>query len=175
MGILFIDVAVLTVIAFLQFSLFIMANRRLEDKIASQTSRLDEMHALREGLAADISSLKNEVASLQPSLQVAPPPGQSMNLTRRHQVLRLHYRGDSPARIASVLQISKGEVDLLLKVHRALLPSSSAGNLGTQVTGMAVNRAAGSAPPADNSEFVGAAANSARAADASRLNCSAAE
>lgn len=49
----------------------------------------------------------------------APPDWapQSLNLNRRGQILRLHGKGRSPAEIASDLQISQGEVELLVKVH----------------------------------------------------------
>jgi hypothetical protein len=124
MGPLFFAMAAFALIAFLQFSLFIATKRRLQHLIASQNCQFDDWRA-NESLTAEISQLKDEVACLRPSVAAAPPPGQSMNLSRRNQVLRLHFRGDSPSRIASVLQISKGEVDLLLKVHRTLIPSAA--------------------------------------------------
>ena len=125
MGPLFFAVAAFALIAFLQFSLFIATKRRLGQVIDSQNCRLDDWDAKQESLTAEISQLKGEIAGLRPSQSAAPAAGQSMNLSRRNQVLRLHFRGDSPSRIASVLQISKGEVDLLLKVHRALIPSAA--------------------------------------------------
>jgi DNA-binding NarL/FixJ family response regulator len=49
----------------------------------------------------------------------APPdrPAAALNLNRRGQILRLHGKGRSTVEIASDLQISQGEVELLLKVH----------------------------------------------------------
>jgi DNA-binding NarL/FixJ family response regulator len=41
----------------------------------------------------------------------------AMNLNRRGQILRLHGKGRSKAEIASDLQISQGEVELMLKVN----------------------------------------------------------
>jgi DNA-binding NarL/FixJ family response regulator len=41
----------------------------------------------------------------------------ALNLNRRGQILRLHGKGRSAAEIASDLQISQGEVELLVKVH----------------------------------------------------------
>jgi len=48
-------------------------------------------------------------------------PKQGMNLTRRSQALRMHRLGQSPENIAAALGISRREVDLLLKVHQAVL------------------------------------------------------
>ena len=125
MGPLFFAVAAFALIAFLQFILFIATKRRLGQVIDSQNCRLDDWDAKQESLTAEISQLKGEIAGLRPSQSAAPAAGQSMNLSRRNQVLRLHFRGDSPSRIASVLQISRSEVDLLLKVHRTLIPSAN--------------------------------------------------
>lgn len=125
MGPLFFAVVAFALIAFMQFSLFIATKRRLEQVIDSQNCRFDDWDANKESLTSEISQLKDEIAGLRPSLATVPPPGQSMNLSRRNQVLRLHFRGDSPSRIASILQVSKSEVDLLLKVHRALIPSAA--------------------------------------------------
>lgn len=50
------------------------------------------------------------------SWQAAPP---RLNVSRRSQVLRMSRSGDAPERIASALGVTRAEVDLLLKVHRA--------------------------------------------------------
>jgi DNA-binding NarL/FixJ family response regulator len=58
--------------------------------------------------------------ALQESLQEWTPRDatpQPLNLNRRGQILRLHAKGRSAAEIASDLQISQGEVELLVKVH----------------------------------------------------------
>jgi DNA-binding NarL/FixJ family response regulator len=71
------------------------------------------------------SEVITELETLRTRLAVTeaqPPPAQdwkpqSLNLNRRGQILRLHGKGRTPAEIASDLQISQGEVELLLKVH----------------------------------------------------------
>jgi hypothetical protein len=123
MGPLFFAVAALAVVAFLQFSLFIVSKRRLDHLLASHNRSFEEWRTKEENLTAEFSQIRGEIADLRCSPAIAPTLGQSMNLSRRNQVLRMHFRGDSPSRIASVLQISKGEVDLLLKVHRMVIPS----------------------------------------------------
>jgi len=52
------------------------------------------------------------------ALAAAPAPGTAFQLNRRSQALRQFRRGDSPAKIASSLGMTGGEVELLLKVHK---------------------------------------------------------
>lgn len=73
-------------------------------------------------LITDLETLRTQVATAES--RPAPPewplpdrPTAALNLNRRGQILRLHGKGHSPAEIASDLQISQGEVELLLKVH----------------------------------------------------------
>lgn len=47
----------------------------------------------------------------------ASQPGQSLNLNKRGQVLRMRRRGETPETIAAALRIPQNEVTLLLKVH----------------------------------------------------------
>ena len=175
MGPLFFAVVAFGLIAFLQFSLFIATKRRLERLVASQNCRFDDWHAKEESLTAEVAQLKDEVASLRPSLAPAPSPGQSMNLSRRNQVLRLHFRGDSPSRIASVLQISRGEVDLLLKVHRTLIPSSAWAAADAQEPRKARGMAPARKRLADRSESPEMVPDASTASDASPQNQWAAE
>ncbi len=175
MGPLFFAIAAFALIAFLQFSLFIATKRRLQHLIASQNCRFDDWQAKEESLTAEISQLKDEVASLRPSLATAQTPGQSMNLSRRNQVLRLHFRGDSPSRIASVLQISKGEVDLLLKVHRTLIPSAAWTASDAQEPRKARGITPARAPFGDESKSPEIVPDAATASDASPENRRAAE
>lgn len=123
MGPLFFAVAALALVAFLQFSLFIVFKRRLDHLIAAQDRNLEDWRSQKESLSAEIAQMKGEIAGQRSAPATTPPPGQSMNLSRRNLVLRMHFRGDSPSRIASALQISKSEVDLLLKVHRMVIPT----------------------------------------------------
>ncbi|MCL4796019.1 MAG: hypothetical protein KJZ84_15770 [Bryobacteraceae bacterium] len=62
-------------------------------------------------------------------LRLAPPPGVTpswsgagarLNVNRRSQALRMSRLGDPPERIAAALGVTRNEVDLLLKVHRAV-------------------------------------------------------
>jgi DNA-binding NarL/FixJ family response regulator len=79
----------------------------------------------RAELEARVSEMVTELESLrarQLAAEVHPVSShdwtsQSLNLNRRGQILRLHGKGRSTAEIASDLEISQGEVELLLKVH----------------------------------------------------------
>jgi DNA-binding NarL/FixJ family response regulator len=70
-------------------------------------------------LAAELATLRVRLAAAEarvasPAAESAP---QAVNLNRRGQVLRLHGKGRTAAEIAADLQISQGEVELLVKVH----------------------------------------------------------
>ncbi len=74
-------------------------------------------------IVTELETLRAQLAAVHP--QPATPQEWStpdrapsaLNLNRRGQILRLHGKGRSTAEIASDLQISQGEVELLLKVH----------------------------------------------------------
>jgi len=76
-----------------------------------------------ETLAARVESLEQQgVESRAPLPEAVPVTGLSaLNLSKRAQVLRMHRRGDSPDRIASLLEVPRQEVDLLIKVHRIVI------------------------------------------------------
>ncbi|HLJ46812.1 MAG TPA: hypothetical protein VKU01_12425 [Bryobacteraceae bacterium] len=54
------------------------------------------------------------------SEQLVPPqPTKSgLNLNKRGQVIRMYRRGDGPDHIATLLDLPKNEVDLLIKVYK---------------------------------------------------------
>jgi hypothetical protein len=82
-------------------------------------------------LSAEIAGLKAQIVELEqadsslssgPIAQGATPvPGNSVNSTLRSKVLKLHRLGQSPDRIAGSLRVPKGEVDLLVKVHKIVM------------------------------------------------------
>ena len=78
-------------------------------------SRLAEFVTELETLRTQIAS--TEARPMPPEWPLPDRPAGSLNLNRRGQILRLHGKGRSAAEIASDLQISQGEVELLLKVH----------------------------------------------------------
>ncbi|MBI4891945.1 MAG: hypothetical protein HY821_15065 [Acidobacteria bacterium] len=48
-------------------------------------------------------------------------PGESINIGKRSQALRLFRRGETPEKIATALKIPQNEVELLVKVHRTVV------------------------------------------------------
>jgi hypothetical protein len=122
---LFIAVAALALIAFLQFGLYVGLRRDVEEIKKSYEGKLKARHEAKDSLRSEMRRISEELVALNLPAAPAVPVGQSMNLTRRNQVLRMHLRGDSTARIATTLKISKSEVELLLKVHRTVMPLST--------------------------------------------------
>ncbi|MGP0075338.1 MAG: hypothetical protein ACLPWF_25780 [Bryobacteraceae bacterium] len=80
-------------------------------------------------LAAEIEGLKTRILELEQngssSSVTAPIPavatGNGVNNTLRSKVLKMHRLGQSADRIAGNLRVPKGEVDLLVKVHKIVM------------------------------------------------------
>lgn len=139
---LFIAIAALAVIALLQFGLYIALRHEVEALKKANEGKLKARRETNDSLRAEMLRISEELVDMNPPAAPAVAIGQSMNLSRRNQVLRMHLRGDSPSRIAGALKISKSEVDLLLKVHRTVIPPSTWSPTGT----VPENRRAGVLP-----------------------------
>jgi hypothetical protein len=81
-------------------------------------------------LSGEIAALKTQIQELEqaggslPSIGAGVPPvatATGVNNTLRSKVLKLHRLGQSPERIAGSLRVPKGEVDLLVKVHKIVM------------------------------------------------------
>ena len=68
-------------------------------------------------LVAELETLRARLTVVESRLAPSDWAPQAVNLNRRGQILRLHGKGRTTAEIASDLQISQGEVELLVKVH----------------------------------------------------------
>lgn len=139
---LFVAVAALAVIAFLQFGLYIALRREVEEMKKSDEAKLKVRRETKDSLRSEMLRISEELVAMRSPAAAAVTIGQSMNLSRRNQVLRMHLRGDSPSRIADALRISKSEVSLLLKVHRTVMPPSAWSPTGTK----AMDRRVGEMP-----------------------------
>jgi hypothetical protein len=75
-------------------------------------------------LQQKLETLEHELVELRRVGAPAPiSPRAGLNLDKRSQVLRMHRRGEQPARIAAFLEVPQPEVELLIKVHRIVLSS----------------------------------------------------
>lgn len=99
----------------------VVALRRAAERLAAvgQEAALAALQDSLNVLTARVEEL--ELRPTAPLPPAAPKPG--FNLGKRSQALRMHRRGDSPEQIAAALEISRQEVELLLKVHRIVLSS----------------------------------------------------
>ncbi len=68
-------------------------------------------------VVAELEALRARLAVAESRAAPSDWQPQAVNLNRRGQILRLHSKGRSAAEIASDLQISQGEVELLVKLH----------------------------------------------------------
>jgi hypothetical protein len=110
-------------------SLVLAASRHASELQGEMERALQDTKAGLEELTAEVQDLGR-----QPPVTIVPgKPRAGLNLTNRSQALRLHRRGEPAEKIASILEIPKQEVDLLLKVHRIVLRTME---LGEQPSGL---------------------------------------
>jgi hypothetical protein len=76
-----------------------------------------ELDNRRKEMTAALEALRARLTLVESRLAPSDWAPQAVNLNRRGQILRLHGKGRTTAEIASDLQISQGEVELLVKVH----------------------------------------------------------
>jgi hypothetical protein len=86
---------------------------KLEPRIYESTAKSNEINVLERRL----EELESGAAAGEPA--AARP--RSLNGTVRSKVLKMHRLGQPPERIADTLKVPKGEVDLLVKVHRIVM------------------------------------------------------
>jgi len=78
---------------------------------------LQEVRRAVERLETDLREVERQTGMLVP-----PAPARSgLNLSKRTQVLRMHRAGQNGAGIAASLGLPRGEVELLIKIHRLVL------------------------------------------------------
>jgi hypothetical protein len=92
------------------------AARQTAARGASVQIGLEALASRFEGLEQQAEMLRRQPAEASPDAGRA-----ALNLNKRAQVLRMHRRGDPPDRIASLLEVPRQEVDLLIKVHRIII------------------------------------------------------
>lgn len=101
--------------------------RRFDKRIAEteiQTSQLGAQIASVETRISEWAGRTKAVEETVASLSAVRRPqivSTGVNATQRTQVMRLARRGDRPEQIAAALRVPRNEVDLLLKVQRAVV------------------------------------------------------
>jgi hypothetical protein len=107
--------------------LFFNRMNRLAKGLVTHVELETEMQRLQAELQQLSARLiECETAPFNTTLAARPSKPVAVDLTSRGQILRLHRKGSSVHEIASGLQISPGEVELMIKVHGM---SQSAGSV----------------------------------------------
>jgi hypothetical protein len=92
-----------------------------EKTLETETARLSAEIAEQQSRIVELEQSENSLALAGAGPVSASVPGHSVNNTLRSKVLKLHRLGQSPDRIAGSLRVPRGEVDLLVKVHRIVM------------------------------------------------------
>jgi hypothetical protein len=127
----------LTVVANLALVLGVLlgVNQRVRRLTARSTKDEKAQQTESARLAAEIAELKNRIFELEENAKVARAipaleqgaaiaagaTGNGINNTLRSKVLKMHRLGQPAERIAGSLRVPKGEVDLLVKVHKIVM------------------------------------------------------
>ena len=97
-------------------------NQQLRRRLESERQAYQSMLG---ALRTTLNRLEEEMAGQRDALPASEAlrliPTASLNLTKRSQAIRMHRHGDSTEVIASSLQVPRNEIELLLKVHSAVL------------------------------------------------------
>jgi hypothetical protein len=96
-------------------------NGKLEKKLEMETARLSGEIGDLKGQILELEQTGNSLSSGTASSGSVVATGNSVNNTLRSKVLKLHRLGQPLDRIAGSLRIPKGEVDLLVKVHKIVM------------------------------------------------------
>jgi hypothetical protein len=113
--------AILTVAILFPAYFNLRLRRRFSKALAAIHSDLQQTKVEIEQLHRNFAEACGKIqdAEERAGLLVPPtPPKSGLNISRRTQVIRMLRRGDRPENIAASLHLPKGEVELLLKVHR---------------------------------------------------------
>ncbi|MGC4055676.1 MAG: hypothetical protein QM757_43200 [Paludibaculum sp.] len=111
----------------LSLSLFLFVsvkkeNADLRHELAAERRQRDAaMSAFQSTLSRLETAFQEASETTETPLALPPPPTASMNINKRAQALRMHRRGEPLEQIAATLQVPRSEVELLLKVHRAVI------------------------------------------------------
>ena len=95
--------------------------RKLRDHVVRCEERIQTEGAQS---TSGITSLIQRLDQFETSVHASVAPtgnGSAVNNIVRSKALKMHRLGQSPERIAATLRVPKGEVDLLVKVHKIVM------------------------------------------------------
>lgn len=90
--------------------------RKLQTQIAGQE---DDLRSATATWANSLAAVGKQIEMIEAAKN--PAPGSDANAATRRKVLKMHRLGSSVEQIARTLRLSKGDVNLLLKVHTIIL------------------------------------------------------
>ena len=96
-------------------------SRQVAQCEASLTARGSQFSEFSEGLAELKRNMAEWKADAEPRVADHAIRVASLNNSLRGKVLKMHRLGQPAERIAEALSVPKGEVDLLVKVHRIVM------------------------------------------------------
>jgi len=94
---------------------------RLEKKLEMESMRLSGDIGELKGQILELEQTGNSLSSGMAASGSVAATGNSVSSTLRSRVLKLHRLGQPLDRIAVSLRVPKGEVDLLVKVHKIVM------------------------------------------------------
>jgi len=92
-----------------------------EKTLQTETARLSTEIAELQSRILELEQAESSITSSAAAPGSAMATGNSVNNTLRSKVLKMHRLGQTADRIAGSLRVPKGEVDLLVKVHKIVM------------------------------------------------------
>ena len=97
-----------------------LTQKQWEEKTETARLVLESHEAMIGKLESSIADTDRRIALINPSL----PPVRGMNLNKRAEALRMARRGVDAEQISTYLHLPHSEVQLLLKIHGAVIESA---------------------------------------------------
>jgi hypothetical protein len=94
---------------------------RNEKTLETETARLSAEIVELKGQIKELEQNDHSLPPATPATGAAGAAATTVSSTLRSKVLKMHRLGQSPDRIAGALRVPKGEVDLLVKVHKIVM------------------------------------------------------
>lgn len=112
---------------FLVVLYFALAARLAIREIGLKAVTHPELSQTIVGLSEELARVRSEISEMKKKHEPVNmvPEGLALNLNTRGHILRLYRRGESIADIARALRLTKGEVNLIVRVHEISRLSSS--------------------------------------------------